>query len=172
MSIHANAPTPRNTQYSSVRSQLDAYHFCAFLCNNSGKTLFSPHSIHFTPSPTSVPAPGIHTTTLQPLTPMRRQPRTLASSCIPTHFTHARMHYELCKLAWEQRVVPNLPSPPHMRTRVLKRVCRYFAMDKMTRCCTRIFGFACSVPHAEQPSPHFIMHCVESKATSKGLRYS
>ena len=118
--VDPNAPTPRNTQHSSVRIQLDAYHFCAFLRNNSGKTLLSPHNIHFTPSPTSVPAPSSHTTTLQPLFPMRRQPRYLASSCIPTHFLYARMHYELCGLAWKQQVAPNLPSLPHMRTRVLK----------------------------------------------------
>ena len=91
---------------------------CAII---QGKRCY-PHAIYsyFTPSPTSVPAPSSHTTTLQPLFPMRRQPRYLASSCIPTHFLYARMHYELCGLAWKQQVAPNLPSLPHMRTRVLK----------------------------------------------------
>ena len=89
---------------------------------------------------------------LPPPIPLRRQPTIVASPCIPTYCLYGSVHYELCRLAWNRRVLRGRASLPRVHASACSNVPLGNFSHKITHCSTyTTFGSVPTLLFAECP---------------------
>ena len=81
-----------------------------------------PRTIHFTPSPLSVPARASQTTPLESPTLVRHRSRSVASPGISTSSMYGSVYCGLCRLPWKRQVNTRIGTPPPAHKLFSKRL--------------------------------------------------